>query len=47
MVGTIAGTGLVYVVGSWAILRLLNRRKMAAWEADWLASARRWNRQRW
>ncbi|HET9080777.1 MAG TPA: hypothetical protein VFO01_09710 [Trebonia sp.] len=47
MVGAIAGTGLVYVVGSWAILRLLNRRRMAAWEADWLATAPTWNRQRW
>jgi hypothetical protein len=27
--------------------QLLNRRRMAAWEADWLATAAAWNRQRW
>lgn len=47
MVGAIACVGLVYVAGSWAVIRLLNRRRMTAWEADWLASARTWNRQRW
>ena len=47
VIGLIAGTGFVYVAGSAAILRLLNRRRMAAWEADWLASARTWNRQSW
>lgn len=45
--GVITGAGLVYVVGAWGIVMLLNRRRMAAWEADWLASARTWNRQRW
>jgi hypothetical protein len=45
-VGAVAGTCLLYVAGSWAAVRLLNRRRMAAWEADWLASARTWNRQR-
>lgn len=47
MVGAIAGTGIAYVAGACAIRQLLNRRRMAAWEADWLATAQAWNRQRW
>jgi hypothetical protein len=30
-----------------AIQQLFNRRRMAAWDADWLATARVWNRQTW
>lgn len=33
--------------GTAATRLLLNRRRMAAWEADWLATAPAWNRQRW
>ena len=29
------------------IRQLLNRRRMAAWEADWIVTAPAWNRQRW
>ncbi|MGH3277553.1 MAG: Rv1733c family protein [Trebonia sp.] len=45
--GVITAAGLAYVVGAWGITALVNRRRMAAWEADWLATARTWNRQRW
>jgi hypothetical protein len=30
-----------------AIRQLLNRRRMAAWEADWSVTEPAWNRQRW
>jgi len=47
MVGSVAGAGLAYVVGAGLAVHLLNRRRIAAWEADWLATAPAWNRQRW
>jgi hypothetical protein len=47
MVGAIAGTGLAYLAGTGIIVGVLNRRRMAAWEDDWLVTARVWNRQRW
>ena len=46
-VGVIVGAGVVYIVGAAAIRQLLNRRRMAAWDADWLATAPAWNRQSW
>lgn len=47
MVGAIAGTVIVCVAGTGAIRRVLNHRRMAAWDADWLATARTWNPQSW
>jgi hypothetical protein len=47
VVGSIAGIGLVYLAGAGAIAAVLNRRRMAAWDADWRATAPTWNRQRW
>ena len=47
MAGTIAGVGIVCAAGAGAIRQVLNRRRMAAWDADWLATARTWNRQKW
>jgi hypothetical protein len=46
-VGVVAGAILCCIVGAGAIRQLANRRRMAAWEADWLATAQTWNRQRW
>ena len=46
-VGVIVGAGVVYIVAAAAIRQLLNRRRMAAWDADWLATAPAWNRQSW
>jgi multisubunit Na+/H+ antiporter MnhG subunit len=46
-VGVIVGTGIVYIVVAAATRQLLNRRRMAAWDADWLATAPAWNRQSW
>jgi hypothetical protein len=36
-----------YLTAAAAIRQLLNRRRMAAWDADWAATAPAWNRQRW
>jgi hypothetical protein len=48
MVGAIAGIIVAYTVGAGVVVGLLNRRRMAAWEADWLVTAPAWNRQqRW
>ena len=47
MVGAIAGAAVVYIAGAAAIRQLMNRRRMAAWDADWVATAPTWNRQRW
>lgn len=47
MVGAIAGTALAYFAATGAVVGVLNRRRIAAWEADWLVTARAWNRQRW
>jgi hypothetical protein len=47
MVGVIIAGGVIYIIGAAAIRQLLNRRRMAAWEADWLATAPTWNRQSW
>jgi hypothetical protein len=45
--GVIVGAGVAYIAGAAAIRQLLNRRRMAAWDADWLATAQTWNRQKW
>lgn len=45
--GTIAGIAVLYL-GEAAIVRyVVNRRRMAAWDADWAVTAQAWNRQRW
>jgi len=46
-IGVIVGAGVVYLTMAAAIRQLLNRRRMAAWDADWLATAQAWNRQSW
>ena len=45
--GAVVGVGVVYVCATVIVRRVLNRRRMAAWAADWAVSARVWNRQRW
>jgi hypothetical protein len=47
MAGAIAGVGIVCAAGAGAIRQVANRRRMAAWDADWLATAQMWNRQKW
>lgn len=46
-VTAVGGVILGYMASTLAIRQLLNRRRMAAWEADWVAKARVWNRQTW
>jgi len=43
----VGGLIVGYMVSTLAIQQLLNRRRMAAWDADWVATARVWNRQTW
>jgi hypothetical protein len=45
--GAIAGVGVVYLCATVIMRRVLNRRRMAAWAADWAVTAQAWNRQRW
>jgi hypothetical protein len=47
LVGAVAGAAVAYLAVAAAIRHLLNRRRMAAWDADWLATARVWNRPSW
>jgi hypothetical protein len=46
-IGVIVASGVVYLVAAAAIRQLFNRRRMAAWDADWVTTAPTWNRQRW
>jgi hypothetical protein len=43
----IIGACVSYLGGAAAIRQLLNRRRMAAWDADWVTTAPLWNRQSW
>ena len=47
MVGAIAGSALTYLAAVGVAMSVLRRRRMAAWEADWVVTAPAWNRQRW
>jgi hypothetical protein len=42
----IAGVGVLYLCEAAIIRRVLTRRRMAAWDADWEVTAQAWNRQR-
>jgi hypothetical protein len=44
-VTAVCGIIVGYMASTLAIRQLLNRRRMAAWDADWVATARVWNRQ--
>jgi len=44
--GAIAGIGLFCLCGVAVVRQILNRRRLAAWDADWEVTARTWNRQR-
>ena len=46
-IGVVVAAGVIYICGAAATRQLLNRRRMAAWDAEWVTSARTWNRQRW
>jgi hypothetical protein len=46
-IGAIAGIAVVFLTGGGIARYALSRRRIAAWEADWLLTAPTWNRQRW
>lgn len=46
-VGVVVMAGVMFVGGAAATRQLLNRRRMAAWDADWVATEPVWNRQSW
>lgn len=46
-IGVVIAAGVAYIAGAAVIRQLANRRRMAAWEADWVVTAPAWNRQRW
>lgn len=45
--GAVVAIVLLWLSGSVIARYVLNRRRMAAWEADWIVTSRVWNRQRW
>ena len=46
-IGVVVAAGVFYITAAAAIRQLANRRRMAAWDADWVTTAPLWNRQRW
>ena len=46
-VAAVTGMALAWAAAAGATRVLMNRRRMAAWEADWSVTAPAWNRQRW
>ncbi len=42
----VGALGIALAAASWLTRRLLDRRRMAAWDADWLATGPRWSRRR-
>jgi hypothetical protein len=45
--GTGVGIAVLYLCEAGIVRYVVNRRRMAAWEADWAVTAQVWNRQRW
>jgi hypothetical protein len=45
--GVVVAAGVTYICAAAVIRQLFNRRRMAAWDADWVTTAPTWNRQRW
>ena len=45
--GAVAGIGILYLCEAVIIHQVLNRRRMAAWGADWALTEPMWNRQSW
>lgn len=46
-IGAAAGIAVVFLTGAGVARYALYRRRIAAWEADWLLTAPTWNRQSW
>ena len=43
----VVAAGVFYITAAAVIRQLANRRRMTAWDADWVTTAPMWNRQRW
>jgi hypothetical protein len=43
----IAGVGVLYLCEAAVLRRVLHKRRISAWDADWEVTARAWNRQSW
>jgi hypothetical protein len=46
-IGAVGAVAAGWLCATAAARYVLNRRRMAAWDADWIVTARAWNRQRW
>jgi hypothetical protein len=46
-IGVVVAAGVFYITAAAVIRQLANRRRMTAWDADWVTTAPMWNRQRW
>jgi hypothetical protein len=46
-IGAIAGLAILFTCEAAIVRHALNRRRLAAWDADWAVTAPMWNRQRW
>jgi hypothetical protein len=42
----VGGLALVVIMAAWLVRRGLDRRRMAGWDAEWLANGPRWSRRR-
>jgi hypothetical protein len=45
--GAIVGIAALYLCEAGIVRYVLNRRRIRAWDADWVVTAQAWNRQRW
>ena len=45
--GAIVAVAALYLCATGIVRHVMQRRRMAAWEADWAVTAQAWNRQRW
>jgi hypothetical protein len=46
-IGAVAAVVVLWLCATAVARYLLNRRRMAAWDADWIVTSRAWSRQRW
>ena len=46
-IGAVAAVVVLWLCATAVARYILNRRRMAAWDADWIVTSRAWNRQRW
>jgi len=42
----VGGLAVVLIMAAWLVRRDIDRRRMAAWDADWLANGPRWSPRR-